>query len=127
MKIIRKTKTVEAILQLFKDHNTAFSVVDLVKRFKGKANKSTIYRILERLENQGFVHSFKGQDGLAWYAKCSSDCSGDHHKDAHPHFQCQECGKVECLPVSITIPDIKTHRIDTAEILLKGQCADCLG
>ena len=109
MGIIRKTKSVEALLALFEQSKSAISVVDLVERFKGKANKSTIYRILERFENEGLVHAFKGQDGLTWYAKCFSDCAGGHHNDFHPHFQCQECGKVECLSVSISLPEISTH------------------
>jgi len=95
MGIIRKTKLVEALLEFFEQEANALSVVDLVEQFKGKANKTTIYRILDRLENEGLVHSFKGQDGLTWYAKCSSDCSSADHKDNHPHFQCKQCGK--CL------------------------------
>ncbi len=126
MAIIRKTKLVEAILELFKQGTNALSVVDLVARFKGKANKTTIYRIMDRLENEGMVHSFKGQEGLTWYAKCFSDCSTTYHKDIHPHFQCQQCGKVECLSINIVLPTIKTHRIESAEMFLVGQCEACL-
>ena len=123
---IRKTKLVEALLHLFEQDNNALSVVDLIERFKGKANKTTIYRILERLEKEGMLHSFKGQNGLTWYAKCFSECSSACHKDIHPHFQCQECGKVECLSISIDLPSVKTHRIESAEMFLVGQCAACL-
>jgi len=125
MGIIRKTKSVETILQLFEQSSNAISVVDLVEQFKGKANKSTIYRILERLESEGLVHSFRGQDGLTWYAKCSSDCSTAHHKDVHPHFQCQDCGKVECLSIDIAMPKVKTYKIKAVEMFLMGQCEEC--
>lgn len=126
MGIIRKTKSVTAVLQLFEQDNNAISVVDLVERFKGKANKSTVYRILDRLENEGLVHSFKGLNGLTWYAKCFSDCSTAYHKDIHPHFQCKQCGKVECLAINIALPNVKTHKIETAEMFLVGQCKECL-
>ena len=126
MGIIRKTKLVEALLELFKQSTNAISVVDLVDQFKGKANKTTVYRILDRLENEGLLHSFRGQDGLTWYAKCFSDCSTTHHKDIHPHFQCQECGKVECLSINIVLPSIKTHRIESAEMFLTGKCEECI-
>jgi len=126
MGVIRKTKFVEALLNIFDKSTNALSVVELVEQFKGKANKTTIYRILDRLENDGIVHSFKGQDGLTWYAKCSSDCSTAHHKDIHPHFQCQQCGKVECLSISIVLPKIKTHKIESAEMFLSGHCENCL-
>ena len=125
MGIIRKTKSVETILQLFEQSSNAISVVDLVEQFKGKANKSTIYRILERLESEGLVHSFRGQDGLTWYAKCH-DCSTDHHIDLHPHFQCNNCGKVECLSVSVQVPVVPNKSIDKAQILLLGQCEHCI-
>ena len=126
MGIIRKTKAVNAVVQLFEEQDNAISVVDLVERFKGKANKSTIYRILERLESEGMVHSFKGPDGLTWYAKCSDHCSSSAHQDIHPHFQCQECGKVECLPINIVLPHVKKHKIESAEVFLTGQCEECL-
>jgi len=126
MSVVRKTKLVEAVIEHFKQSNSALSVVDLVKRFKGRANKTTIYRILDRLENDGSVHSFKGQDGLTWYAKCFSNCSTDFHKDIHPHFQCKQCGKVECLSISIVLPNIETHRIESAEMFLTGRCQECL-
>ncbi|MEM1218367.1 MAG: transcriptional repressor [Bacteroidota bacterium] len=126
MGIKRQTKSVSTMLRLFQEEPNALSVVELVERFKDKMNKSTVYRILERLENEGIIHSFRGNDGLTWYAKCA-DCSSGHHHDRHPHFQCRECGKVECLPVSIAIPSIEKHTIESAQILLTGQCAECQG
>ncbi|MEM1321413.1 MAG: transcriptional repressor [Bacteroidota bacterium] len=125
MGIIRKTKLVEALLQHFEQHTNALSVVNLVEHFKGKANKSTVYRILDRLQDEGLVHSFRGQNGLTWYAKCSTDCSTNHHRDIHPHFQCQQCGKVECLSIKIDIPHVEARRIESAEMFLIGRCEEC--
>ncbi|EDM44510.1 hypothetical protein SCB49_13100 [unidentified eubacterium SCB49] len=31
------------------------------------------------------LHSFLGENGQKWYAKCS-DCSNDKHHDVHPYF-----------------------------------------
>lgn len=126
MAIQRITKSVRAIQDFFENRTTAVSVVDLVEYFKEKMNKSTVYRILEKLEDDGVIHSFRGKDGLTWYAKCS-DCSAESHNDSHPHFQCQQCGKVECLPVSMSLPSVEKHKIKSAEILLLGQCEACVG
>lgn len=125
MGIIRKTKSVKLLLNIFEQHSNALSVVELIEHLKGEMNKTTVYRILEKLEDDGQIHSFKGKDGLTWYAKCS-DCSTAKHNDAHPHFQCQECGKVECLAVDIIVPTVKSHKIESAEILLTGRCESCL-
>ena len=50
MPISRKTKTVKMILDLFDKSNNAISVVDLISTFNNKMNKTTVYRILHRLE-----------------------------------------------------------------------------
>ncbi len=125
MGIIRKTKSVKTLLGVFEETNQAISVVELVERLQQEMNKTTVYRILERLEDEGELHSFIGKDGLKWCAKCKG-CSSSQHTDAHPHFQCRDCGKTECLTISMTIPSVPNHKIDSAELLLTGQCADCI-
>jgi Fur family ferric uptake transcriptional regulator len=100
MGIIRKTKSVQTLLTIFEGNKEAISAVRLVDLLKEKMNKTTIYRILERLESDGIVHSFMGKDGLKWYATCKG-CSAQEHTDIHPHFQCEACGQVDCLPVDM--------------------------
>lgn len=125
MSVVRKTKSVKTLMSIFKESGTALSVVELVEQLKKEMNKTTVYRILDRLEQDGTIHSFTGSNGLKWYAKCSN-CSRQHHEDTHPHFECRDCGKVECLEVDMSIPKLKNRHIDTANVLLTGQCADCL-
>ncbi|EDM43980.1 ferric uptake regulator, FUR family protein [unidentified eubacterium SCB49] len=125
MGIIRKTKSLATVLSLFEGKEEATSAVSLIAFLKKEMNKTTVYRILDRLEQEGIIHSFNGKDGLKWYAKCNDTCSSNHHLDKHPHFQCTECNKVECLSVEISIPAIKNHKIDATDILLTGQCEVC--
>ena len=124
MGIIRKTKSLTTILQVFEEKYDAIAVVHLIELVRSLMNKTTVYRVLDRLEQDGIIHSFNGKDGLKWYAKCKG-CTADHHTDKHPHFQCSECDKVECLSVEIKIPSIKNHRIDSTDILIMGQCEVC--
>ena len=124
MGIIRKTKAVATVLQIFEEESESKSVVHLIGLVKDKMNKTTVYRILDRLERDGIIHSFNGKDGLKWYAKCEG-CSANHHSDKHPHFQCTKCDKVECLSVEIKIPSIKNHKVDSSCILLMGKCEVC--
>ena len=124
MGIIRKTKSLTAVLNVFDDISDAISVVRLVELLKTEMNKTTVYRILDRLEEEGIIHSFNGQEGLKWYAKCK-ECTAHHHVDGHPHFQCTVCNKVECIDVSIEIPAIAKHKIDDVDILIKGKCEEC--
>ena len=64
MKISRKTKTLKIVLDLFEKQDNAYSVVELVSIFSKKMNKTTVYRILERLEDSGLLHSFLDKNGL---------------------------------------------------------------
>jgi Fur family ferric uptake transcriptional regulator len=125
MGIVRKTKSVELLLAIFNETSTAISVVELVKETTEFMNKSTVYRILERLEGEGVLHSFISRNGIKWYAKCSG-CSFGVHSDSHPHFQCKECGGIECLSIDLAIPSIPNVQIDSAEIMLIGICKNCI-
>lgn len=87
MEVIRRSKSVKELLKAFEQCKIAISTIELVERFNGQMNKSTVYRILERLENEGTLHSFMGKDGLRWYA--ISSCLHSNHLDIHSHFQCK--------------------------------------
>ncbi|MFP4846191.1 Fur family transcriptional regulator [Winogradskyella sp. PE311] len=124
MSVKRKTKAVSIIISIFESISDAISVVDLVDQLKTQMNKTTVYRILERLENEGTIHAFTGSNGLRWYAKCH-ECTAHYHNDIHPHFECKDCGKVECLEINITIPNVNDRNIMSANVLLSGQCVEC--
>lgn len=121
----RQTKSVRIFLETFENAPSAISVADLLKRFKDDMNKTTVYRILERLETTGILHSFIGQDGQKWFAKYNANNPEQKTID-HPHFQCNACGKSECLKLDIALPTVPNHKIDSANLLLIGQCEDCL-
>ena len=125
MSIIRKTKTVRLILQEFKANNDAVSVIKLVDKFKNSMNKTTVYRILERLENSGILHSFIDDDGYKRYAKGGMQSIGSTDLESHPHFLCEDCGASSCLPIKIPVPSISNYVIKSAEYLLKGHCKSC--
>ena len=96
MGVIRKTKSLELVLNQFQGSTTAISVIDVIKKLNSKLNKTTIYRILEKLEEDGILHSFLGNNGVKCYAKCRN-CSTSNHSDLHPHFEYIDCGKIDWL------------------------------
>ena len=124
MGIMRKTKSVKRILNEFEKEPKALSTVDLIKRLSQNHNKTTIYRVLDRLEDDGVLHSFQGTDGVKFYAKCHG-CSKSQHSDIHPHFQCVSCGKMDCLDVRVSIPKVPNRRVLSSELLLQGHCEQC--
>ncbi|MBU2938500.1 transcriptional repressor [Lacinutrix sp. C3R15] len=124
MGVLRKTKSVEIVLHEFAKDSSAISVITLVERLGSKMNKTTVYRILNKLEDDGVLHSFLGKNGHKWYAKCNG-CSATVHQDIHPHFQCISCGKVDCLDINVVIPEIKNRKVEVSQILLQGKCEEC--
>ena len=124
MGIMRQTKSVKRILNEFEKEPKALSTVDLIKRLSQDHNKTTIYRVLDRLEDDGVLHSFQGTDGVKFYAKCHG-CSKSQHSDVHPHFQCVSCGKMDCLDVRVSIPKVPNRRVLSSELLLQGHCEQC--
>jgi len=95
------------------------------KRLKERLNKTTVYRVLDKLEDDGVLHSFLGNNGIKWYAKCHG-CSVSGHIDVHPHFQCLKCGKVDCLALDIKIPNIPSRKVISSHILIHGNCETCI-
>ena len=124
MGIIRNTKSLKIILDEFNSQE-AISVIQLIKRLNSKVNKTTVYRILDKLEDDGVLHSFLGNKGIKWYAKCDG-CSEVSHSDVHPHFECVTCGRMDCLSESVLIPKIPNRDIMHSHILIQGTCELCL-
>jgi Fur family ferric uptake transcriptional regulator len=113
------------LLNEFNNSSSAISAITLIERLGSKFNKTTIYRVLDKLEEDGVLHSFLGKNGLKWYAKCN-DCSANKHSDVHPHFQCSDCGKVDCLTAfNVTIPKLPNREIEVSQLLIQGKCEEC--
>ena len=125
MTIIRKTKTVKALLQIFEESSDAISIVELADKVNGLMDKTTVYRILDRLEDSKILHSFVDNDGYKRYAKNESQLNTSSGLEMHPHFLCEDCGTSSCLPIKIPIPNVSNYIIKSAEYLLKGYCKNC--
>ena len=112
-------------MDLFDKRDNAYSVVELVSIFSNKMNKTTVYRILDRLEDSGLLHSFLDKNGLKRYAKENSIINKSRINTDHPHFVCDDCGISTCLPLEVNIPAIPNFKINNSEHLYTGQCHDC--
>ena len=121
----RNTKTVKLILDAFKKNDNPILISDLVSTFKQKMNKTTVYRILNRLEDSNILHSFVDKDGLKRYAKDIQKDSMSKDYKIHSHFICDDCGISSCLPIQIPTPSINNYKINSSEHLFIGQCGDC--
>ena len=102
----------------------AIPVTDLINKLSLKINKSTVYRILEKLEDDNILYSFIAASGAKYYAKCRCR-SKENTNHIHPHFECTGCGKIDCLELEIQIPKVPNRNISSSQFLFQGKCEYC--
>ena len=124
MNIFKKTKSVTLILNSFNEKE-ALSIIELVDKFANKMNKTTVYRILERLEEANILHSFVDQNGLKRYAKNNKNLDSSNANSNHSHFLCEDCGISICVPIEMNLPKISNFTVKNSEHLLMGHCNNC--
>lgn len=90
---LRLTSSRQKIITILIKSQTALSEIDLEKQLTS-CDRTTIYRTLNTLLENGIVHKLIDTDGSNKYVLNRSWESS--HPD-HIHFKCNECGIVECL------------------------------
>ena len=93
------------------------------------ADRVTIYRTLQTFVKSGIAHAIESVGTTPVYALCAGGCTHKAHTDMHPHFVCENCGKITCCTDFIfsfrqkaNTPEYIIHK---AEMTLKGICAEC--
>ena len=124
MKQTRSTQAKTEILKLITESDHALSHADIQLKLGNLCNRVTIYRVLERLEEEGSVHRIVNVDGVVNFAKCRG-CSEIHHH-YHLHFNCEKCKSVTCI--ENVVPEIRLPEnfiINQYNFLVSGICEDC--
>lgn len=127
MKSTRKTTAKLTIQKLLKDSDTALSHRDIQEKIGNLCNRVTIYRILDRLVEEGEIHKIVNTDGVTKYAPCHHCSSHEPHSHNHVHFSCTKCQSVTCLedvrPI-YTLPS--DYLVKEVNFTLSGICPKCL-
>ena len=125
---LKRTAARIAVLEHLDAADAPVTHKDLVERLTHLGyERATIYRILMDLVGAGLVTR---QDlGHWWRFELRRDKSQGHRSE-HPHFLCNECGLVVCLPdsaVRLVPARGAPHAISRrgVEVQLKGRCDTC--
>ncbi len=91
-------------------------------------DRATIYRNLVDLAEAGLVSRVELGDHVWRYEVRGAEPR--EGEGEHPHFVCNDCGTVSCLPaVSVDIRPAPGSRrsvvAEVSDILLKGRCESC--
>ncbi len=116
-----------------KHSDCAYTIEDLCEAMKKDGSlktipgKSTVYRIMPSLVEEGLVKRFAGAQGRRFFYQmvCGARC------DSHLHMKCSVCGKLyhmedeesEALLQSV----MQKHRfhVDEGKTILFGKCEKC--
>jgi Fur family transcriptional regulator, ferric uptake regulator len=97
---------------------------ELTERLAGDGlDRATIYRNLLSLTEAGLLVKTQLGDNV-WRFELPSMKSTEH--GAHPHFVCNDCGDVACLPEGAVALRGEAIRNQVAEVQLRGRCAACV-
>jgi Fur family ferric uptake transcriptional regulator len=116
-----------AVLRVLAEAQSPLSHTEVLERL-GEADwdPATTYRNLVKLRDAGVAAVVSRVEGIDRYALTNPH--GDGHR--HPHFLCEDCGQVSCLPAELTssmsLDGPWASSVQTAMVQLRGECPDCL-
>jgi len=90
---------------------------------ESELDRATVYRNLLSLTEAGLLVKTQLGDGV-WRFELPNAPSAEH--GAHPHFVCNDCGSVECLPKGSVTLRGEASRNEVADVQLRGRCTDCV-
>jgi Fur family ferric uptake transcriptional regulator len=91
-------------------------------------DRATVYRNLIDLTEAGLARRLDLGDHVWRFERVPGDpAEPGHGTDVHPHFVCNECGTVECLPAaSVAIRGVpRALRKNRLQVQLSGLCEAC--
>jgi len=137
---LRRTPVRNEVLDLLVRAGRPISVPQILAQLKG-LDTVTVYRTLNTFVEKKLVHRIRGDDRTWLYAlgpagaADAEDAAGKSKpQHLHPHFVCDECGKVECLEASRIPRSLiealavdRSYAISYPEVVLHGMCPKCHG
>jgi Fur family ferric uptake transcriptional regulator len=121
---IRVTEQRMVILRELARLRVPASHPELTERLAGVGlDRATIYRNLLSLTEAGLLVKTQLGDNV-WRFQLPLERSTEH--GAHPHFVCNDCGDVACLPDSAVTLRGEAVRNQVAEVQLRGRCVACV-
>ncbi len=124
MKTTYQTKARKLILKLLSENaDERLSIEDIMLRMGDAApGKSTIYRQMKLLCDEGLTHRFLTEDGVASYQLSGKSCCSEHL-----HLKCLDCGLLLHLDERTQSELCRSTGfvIDDDISMLYGKCARC--
>ena len=124
---LRVTKSRITVLKLLNQAERPLSCAEVTERLgANRCDPATVYRNLIKFVEVDLITVVSRIDGVAHYQRMTSN--QDAH--SHPHFICDDCGEIKCLPAtfyaSLVVDDHWALAVKQAQVQLRGECPDCI-
>lgn len=127
---LRRTPVRSGVLDVLTRGARPMTVTQILSRLKG-VDTVTVYRTLNTFVRKKLVHRIRGED-RSWRYAMSAESELPAPRHLHPHFVCDNCGKVECLG-DAEIPQAFVRSLGVSpeydvvypEVVLHGVCPKC--
>ena len=120
------TKQKDIILDAIKCHSHEFTVKDIYEYLNHKVGLTTIYRMVDKLFNDGILNKSISRDNITYY-QYLSECDEENHF----YLKCNCCGDIVHIDCDC-IKDLSNHIInnhkfilDKKNIIINGICEKC--
>ena len=125
----KQRRTILDFLQSNADKQVSAAQIASAVCSQSEIGKSTVYRQLDKLLDEGIIKRFKGKDGRSVLYQYISI---DKHCNEHFHMKCVICGKIFHLDECLHIDNFRKHifdehkfNIDIQATIFYGNCSDC--
>lgn len=123
---MRNTRAKQLVIETLSENSAACTHAFVYEQLKNECDRATVYRILERLTEEGVLHKVVNVDGVINYALCQTCENHSKHTHNHVHFSCESCSEVTCIDQiepQIQLP--KKYRIHEVNLTVSGICPNC--
>lgn len=124
----QSTEVLEFLKQNSNRHLTADEVYFMMREGGSTVGRTTVYRHLEKLYNDGIIRKFQSGEGSA---ACFQIAEENGHCHNHFHLRCLKCGKLfhtECdfmENLSGHIFEEHGFKVDSEKTVIYGTCKEC--
>jgi Fur family ferric uptake transcriptional regulator len=126
---LRRTPVRIGVLGILAEAERPMDVPSILGKLGARTEAVTVYRTLNTFTRKKIIHRVRGDERSWRYALGEPQDTKAHR---HPHFVCDECGKVDCLTDAV-IPANMVRSLGVAsgywvshpEVVLHGLCPKC--
>ncbi|MCM1054673.1 MAG: transcriptional repressor [Bacteroides sp.] len=126
----QRSRVLECLVRNSDRHMTAEEIFEELKTTNTEIGKSTVYRTLEKLIEEGKARKYfsdEGKSACYQYIDENGSCA------SHFHLKCTRCGRLIHLKCDY-LTDVEKHvyerhrfTVDNTKTVLYGVCEDCGG